>query len=63
MNVVLDQCEEVETRKKSVAAGAAAGAAPVVRRPLGRILLKGDNITAVAAAPAPAAGAAAGASA
>lgn len=50
MNVVLDDAEEVDTRKKT-------------RKPLGRVMLKGDNITLICAAPgaaAAAAGAAAG---
>lgn len=40
MNVVLDDAEEVDSKKKT-------------RTPLGRLLLKGDNITLITAAPAP----------
>lgn len=39
MNVVLDDAEEVDIAKKT-------------RKPLGRILLKGDNITLICGAPA-----------
>jgi small nuclear ribonucleoprotein E len=39
MNVVLDDTEELDLKKKT-------------RKPLGRIMLKGDNITLIAAAPA-----------
>lgn len=35
MNIVLDDAEEVDVRKKT-------------RKPLGRLLLKGDNITLLA---------------
>jgi small nuclear ribonucleoprotein E len=38
MNVVLDDAEEVNVKKRS-------------RKPVGRILLKGDNITLISAAP------------
>lgn len=48
MNLVLDGAEEVDSRAK------AKGGA-VKRKALGRILLKGDNITAVAALPVAAA--------
>lgn len=46
MNVVLDDAEEVDVKKKT-------------RKPLGRLLLKGDNITLLAPVQqqAPAAGA------
>jgi len=40
MNVVLDDAEEVDVKKKG-------------RKALGRIMLKGDNITLVCAAPVP----------
>jgi small nuclear ribonucleoprotein E len=38
MNVVLDDAEEIDTKKRT-------------RRPVGRILLKGDNITLMQLAP------------
>ena len=38
MNLVLDDAEELSVKKKA-------------RKPLGRILLKGDNITLMMAAP------------
>lgn len=40
MNVVLDDAEELDMKRKT-------------RKPIGRIMLKGDNITLMCAAPAP----------
>lgn len=48
MNIVIDQCVEATTAKSR---GGDAGG-KVTRTPLGQVLLKGDNVTAMLAAPA-----------
>ena len=53
MNLVLEDAEEVDSAPAAGGArrgGAAAGAAPA-RRALGRILLKGDSVSLISAAP------------
>lgn len=50
MNLVLDDAEEVDSAPAAGGARRGAAAAPA-RRALGRILLKGDSVSLISAAP------------